>query len=45
MEMRRIAMMGGNDLGVEDIVQFVGAFVTGILGYSALTALHSIPVS
>ncbi len=44
LEMRKIAMARGNDLGIEDIVQFAGAFLVGILGSWALSSLHQIQV-
>ena len=38
VEMRRNAMASGNDLGIEQFVQFAGAFLIGLL---ASWALHS----
>jgi hypothetical protein len=32
VEMRRVAMARGNDLGIEMIVQFGGAFLVGMAG-------------
>ncbi len=41
VEMRRIAMARGNDLGIENIVQFAAAFLVGMVGSWALESLHA----
>lgn len=45
VEMRRIAMARGNDLGIEMIVQFGGAFLVGWLASALVHHLDSIQVS
>eukprot|EP00584_Thalassiosira_punctigera_P021270 CAMPEP_0172552736 /NCGR_PEP_ID=MMETSP1067-20121228/47163_1 /TAXON_ID=265564 ORGANISM="Thalassiosira punctigera, Strain Tpunct2005C2" /NCGR_SAMPLE_ID=MMETSP1067 /ASSEMBLY_ACC=CAM_ASM_000444 /LENGTH=164 /DNA_ID=CAMNT_0013340787 /DNA_START=44 /DNA_END=538 /DNA_ORIENTATION=- len=42
VEMRRIAMTRGNDLGIEEAVQFAGAFLVGTLGGMALNSLREV---
>mmetsp|Transcript_25674 Transcript_25674/g.53599 ORF Transcript_25674/g.53599 Transcript_25674/m.53599 type:complete len:167 (-) Transcript_25674:338-838(-) len=42
VDMRRIAMAGGNDLGIENIVQFAAAFLVGVLGSWALNYMQEI---
>lgn len=42
VEMRRIAMARGNDLGIENFVQFVAAFLVGMFGSWALNSWHDI---
>lgn len=44
VEMRRIAMARGNDLGIEEVVQFVAAFLVGMLGSWALDYWHTFQV-
>ena len=44
VEMRRIAMARGNDLGIENIIQFAGAFLVGMVGSMALNSLHELQV-
>lgn len=44
VEMRRVAMARGNDLGIEDYLQFAAAFLVGMMGVPALNALHSLQV-
>lgn len=44
VEMRRVAMARGNDLGIEDYIQFAAAFLVGMMGVPALNALHSLQV-
>ena len=46
VEMRRVAMARANDdLGIENLLQFVAAFVVGMMGSWALNALHTIQVN
>jgi len=40
VEMRRIAMARGNDLGIENFVQFAAAFLVGMLLSWALNSFH-----
>eukprot|EP00571_Detonula_confervacea_P015639 CAMPEP_0172310132 /NCGR_PEP_ID=MMETSP1058-20130122/11310_1 /TAXON_ID=83371 /ORGANISM="Detonula confervacea, Strain CCMP 353" /LENGTH=166 /DNA_ID=CAMNT_0013022897 /DNA_START=29 /DNA_END=529 /DNA_ORIENTATION=+ len=42
VEMRRIAMARGNDLGIENFVQFAGAFSVGMLGSWMLNYWHTV---
>ena len=42
VEMRRIAMARGNDLGIEDYVPFIAAFLVGMLGSWVLNSLQAI---
>lgn len=44
VEMRRIAMARGNDLGIENIVQFAAAFLVGMVGSWALDSWHTFQV-
>ena len=44
VEMRRIAMARGNDLGIENYVQFIAAFLVGMLGSWVLNSWHAIQV-
>ena len=44
VEMRRIAMARGNDLGIENIVQFAAAFLVGMVGSWALDSWHTLQV-
>lgn len=44
VEMRRIAMARGNDLGIENVVQFAAAFLVGMVGSWALDSLHTLQV-
>ena len=37
-------MARGNDLGIEDYIQFAAAFLVGMMGVPALNALHSLQV-
>jgi hypothetical protein len=45
VEMRRIAMARGNDLGIEMIVQFAGAFLVGWVVSSMVHHLDAYQVS
>ncbi|KAL3794994.1 hypothetical protein ACHAW5_002163 [Stephanodiscus triporus] len=45
VEMRRIAMARGNDLGIESYVQFIAAFLVGMLGSWVLNSWHAIQAS
>jgi hypothetical protein len=45
VEMRRIAMARGNDLGIEMIVQFAGAFLVGWVASFLVNYLDAIQVS
>lgn len=42
VEMRRIAMAQGNDLGIENFVQFAAAFSFGLVGSWAMNHFHAI---
>ncbi|KAL3826334.1 hypothetical protein ACHAXA_003658 [Cyclostephanos tholiformis] len=42
VEMRRIAMALCNDLGIEDVVEFIAAFFVGMLGSWVLNSWHTI---
>ena len=44
VEMRRIAMALCNDLGIEDVVEFIAAFFVGMLGSWVLNSWHTIQV-
>ncbi|KAL3758474.1 hypothetical protein ACHAWU_004317 [Discostella pseudostelligera] len=45
VEMRRIAMARGNDLGIENFVQFAAAFLVGLVGSWALDSWHTFQTS
>lgn len=42
VEMRRVAMARGNDLGIENIIQFAAAFIVGMMGSWVLNSLHAL---
>eukprot|EP00578_Thalassiosira_sp_NH16_P004966 CAMPEP_0181139916 /NCGR_PEP_ID=MMETSP1071-20121207/35033_1 /TAXON_ID=35127 /ORGANISM="Thalassiosira sp., Strain NH16" /LENGTH=166 /DNA_ID=CAMNT_0023226847 /DNA_START=62 /DNA_END=562 /DNA_ORIENTATION=+ len=42
VEMRRVAMARGNDLGIENIIQFAAAFMVGMMGSWVLNSLHAL---
>jgi hypothetical protein len=44
VEMRRIAMARGNDLGIENYVQFIAAFLVGMLCNWVLNSWHAVQV-
>lgn len=44
VEMRRVAMRRGNDLGIEDFVQFAAAFVVGMSGGWLMNYFHTLQV-
>ena len=44
VEMRRVAMARGNDLGIESFVQFAAAFLVGMAGSWMLNSWHAIQV-
>ncbi|KAL9183838.1 hypothetical protein ACHAXT_004694 [Thalassiosira profunda] len=45
VEMRRVAMARGNDLGIESFVQFAAAFLVGMAGSWMLNSWHAIQAS
>ena len=44
VEMRRVAMKRGNDLGIENFVQFFAAFMVGMMGSWLLNSFHAMQV-
>lgn len=42
VEMRRVAMARGNDLGIENLVQFAAAFMVGMVGSWVLNYWHAL---
>jgi len=45
IEMRQIAMASGNDLGIENIVQFAMAFMVGMIGSGMMNSYHTYQVA
>jgi len=45
VEMRRVAMKRGNDLGIENFVQFFAAFMVGMMGSWLLNSFHAMQMT